>query len=160
MMWATDEITGQIVDAATKLHQRLGPGLLESVYDAILARELARRGLCVERHRTIPFEFDGLRFDRGLVVDMLVEGQVVVEVKSVEMRTPLHAKQVLTYLRLLDLRVGLLVNFGCATMKEGLRRIVNGYEPNPGSPLAVNRIARDDHAERPDGPEEPDGSSA
>jgi iron complex transport system substrate-binding protein len=134
-----DEVTGEIVDAAYKLHVGLGPGLLESVYEAVLARELERRDLLVERQRPVSFEFDGMYFDDGLRLDMLVEGAVVVELKSVERLMPVHSKQVLTYLRLLDLRVGLLINFGAATLKEGLHRIVNNLEPSASPLLRVNQ---------------------
>jgi iron complex transport system substrate-binding protein len=124
-----DEITGEIVDAAYQVHTRMGPGLLESVYAVVMVRALERRGLKVERNKTVTFEFDGMRFERGLRVDLLVEDRVVVELKSVEISAPVHAKQVLTYLRLLKLPVGLLINFGAATLKQGVRRIVNNYEP-------------------------------
>jgi len=135
-----DEITGLIVDAAYKMHIKLGPGLLESVYEMVLARELERRGLRVERQKAVSFEFDGLRFEDGFRVDLLVEGVVVVELKSVENMAPVHSKQVLTYLRLLHLQVGLLLNFGAATMKEGTHRIVNNYisSPSATSRLRVN----------------------
>lgn len=122
-----DDVTGVIVDAAYHLHTRLGPGLLETVYEAVLAKELERRGLRVERQKPISFEFDGITFEEGFRVDLLVEDMVVVELKSVEKTVPVHYKQVLTYLKLMDLRVGLLINFGAATMKEGLHRIVNKY---------------------------------
>jgi GxxExxY protein len=137
-----DEISGMIVDAAYKLHIGLGPGLLESVYESVLARELERRGLQVQRQIAVAFEFDGLRFDDGLRIDLLVEGLVVVELKSVEDRLPVHSKQVLTYLRLLNLQVGLLINFGAPTLKEGLRRIVNKYSPSPSATprLRVNQL--------------------
>jgi iron complex transport system substrate-binding protein len=132
-------VTGEIVDAAYKLHTGLGPGLLESVYEAVLARELTRRGLLVERQKSVPFEFDGMRFDDGLRLDLLVEECVVVELKSVEQLAPVHAKQLLTYLRLLDLRVGLLINFGAATLKDGLHRIVNNLDPSAAPRLRVNQ---------------------
>jgi GxxExxY protein len=122
-----DDVTGEIVDACFKLHVGLGPGLLESIYETVLARDLERRGLRVERQRPASFEYDGLRFTDLLRVDMLVESQVVLELKSVERLLPVHPKQLLTYLRLLKLRVGLLLNFGAPTMKEGLHRIINGY---------------------------------
>jgi len=138
-----DDITAEIVDAAVKLHVRLGPGLLESVYEAVLARELVRRGLSVQRRKPIGFEFDGLWFEEGLRVDLLVNGLVVVALKSVEKVAPVHAKQVLTYLRLLGLRVGLLINFGAATMKEGLQRIVNDYTPSASPRLRVRQHLRD-----------------
>jgi GxxExxY protein len=138
-----DDVTGAIVDASYKIHTALGPGLLESVYELVLARELARRGLLVERQREVSFEYDGLRFDNAFRVDLLVDHRVVVEIKSLERAQPVHAKQLLTYLRLLNLRVGLLVNFGAASLKEGLARVVNGLAPSaaPREPVAacVNR---------------------
>jgi len=137
-----DEITGSIVDAAYKIHTGLGPGLLESVYEAVLERELEKRGLVVERQKVISFEYEGMRFEEGLKVDLLVEGTVVVELKSVEKFAPVHAKQVLTYLRLLHLPVGLLINFGAPTIKEGLQRIVNNYQPSAASRLRVNQEKR------------------
>jgi len=144
MIWELDEITGAIVDASIKLHKALGPGLLESVYEAVLARDLARRGFNVQRQHVVAFDYDGLHFDEGLRVDLLVEGRVVVELKSVEKLAPVHKKQVLTYLRLMDLEVGLLINFGAATLKEGLHRIVNNLPTSESLYLRVNqRIARD-----------------
>jgi GxxExxY protein len=124
-----DEITGLVVDAALKIHRGLGPGLLESVYEVVLARELIRRGVQVERQRAVSFEFDGMLFADGLRVDLLVGGCVVVELKSVERFAPVHAKQLLTYLRLMNLPVGLLINFGAATLREGLKRVVNNHTP-------------------------------
>lgn len=136
-----DDITGEIVDAAFKLHTGLGPGLLESVYETVLARDLDRRGLKVERQKLVSFEYEGMRFDEGLRLDLLVEEQVIVELKSVEKLSPVHSKQLLTYLRLMHLPVGLLINFGAATLKEGIHRIVNNYIPSPtASPrLRVNQ---------------------
>jgi len=134
-----DDITGVIVDAALKIHMELGPGLLESVYEAVLARALEKRGFRVERQKVIRFEYDGMVFEEGFRTDLLVEDRVVVELKSVEKLTPVHSKQVLTYLRLMNLPVGLLINFGAATLKEGLHRIVNNL-PNSASPrLRVNQ---------------------
>jgi iron complex transport system substrate-binding protein len=124
-----DEITGAIVDASLKIHKELGPGLLESVYEAVLARSLEKRGFQVERQKVIRFEYDGLVFDEGFRVDLLVEARVIVELKSIERLGPVHGKQVLTYLRLSQLSVGLLINFGTATLKEGLQRIVNNLPP-------------------------------
>ena len=106
----------------------LEPGLLESVYEKILARVLTKRGLTVDRQKSICFEYDGIRFDEGFRVDLLVEGQVVVELKSVEKVVPVHGKQLLTYLRLMNLPVGLLINFGAPTLKEGLHRVVNNLD--------------------------------
>lgn len=135
-----DDITGEIVDAAYKLHTRLGPGLLESVYEMILSKQLEKRGLRVERQKNVSFEFDGLHFDDGFRVDLLVEGRVVVELKSLEKLAPVHSKQVLTYLRLLQIPVGLLINFGAATMKDGLERIVNNHVPSATPRLRVNQV--------------------
>jgi len=135
-----DDITGEIVDAAYKLHSRLGPGLLESVYEMILAKQLEKRGLRVERQKSISFEFDGIHFEDGFRVDLLVEGSVVVELKSLEKLATVHSKQLLTYLRLLQLPVGLLINFGAATMKEGLDRIVNNHVPSASPRLRVNQV--------------------
>ena len=143
-----DEITGQIVDAAVKVHMGLGPGLLESVYEAVLANELEHRGLAVQRQKTVSFEFDGIRFEEGFRVDLLVEG-VVVELKSVEKLAPVHSKQVLTYLRLLNLPVGLLLNFGAATLKEGLHRIVNNYVSSPSLSSSASPRLRVNEASQP-----------
>lgn len=125
-----DGVTGEVVDAAVRLHRRLGPGLLESVYLTLLAADLERRGLAVQRQVTVGFEYDGLVFDRGLRLDLLVNELVIVEIKSVERLHQVHYRQILTYLRLLRLPVGLLINFGGATLKEGLRRVVNDYQPS------------------------------
>jgi len=138
-----DDITGEIVDAAYKLHTGLGPGLLESVYEVVLARDLVRRGLRVERQKPISFDYDGLHFEAGLRIDLMIEDRVVVEIKSVDVLVPVHAKQVLTYLRLLKLPVGLLINFGAPTIKEGLHRVVNGLSPSASPRLRVNRRAMD-----------------
>lgn len=136
-----DDITGAIVDAAVRIHRDLGPGLLESVYEAVLARALVNRGLPVERQHVIRFEYDGMVFDEGLRIDLLVDTQVVVEVKSVERVARVHSKQVLTYLRLTHNPVGLLINFGAATLVEGLHRIVNRLPPSASSRLRVNLLA-------------------
>jgi iron complex transport system substrate-binding protein len=134
-----EEISVEIVDCAYHLHRDLGPGLLESVYEVLLARALASRGLRVERQKTIGVDFRGVHFDEGFRVDLLVEGCVVVELKSVERLTPVHAKQVLTYLRLMDLSIGLLINFGSATFREGIKRIVSGRPNFASSRLRVNQ---------------------
>jgi GxxExxY protein len=119
------ELTGIIVEEAFQLHKDLGPGLLESVYAMLLMLRLERRGLKVEREKNVVFNYEGVIFDQGLRVDLLVEGCVVVELKSVEQLAPVHYKQVLTYLKLMDLRVGLLINFGADLFKNGVKRIVN-----------------------------------
>lgn len=137
----TDVITAEIVDAAYHIHRGLGPGLLESVYERLLAKELVRRGFRVERQKAVTFQYDGLTFDGALTVDLLVNDRVVVEVKAVERTIPVHRRQTFTYLRLLGLQVALLLNFGASTMKQGTHRIVNGYQATPRSKL---RIEADD----------------
>ncbi len=124
-MKSLDLVTGSVLDAAFRIHTKLGPGLLESVYETVLARDLALKGLSVERQKPVSFDFEGLWFEDAFRVDLLVESAVVVEIKSVAALAPAHEKQLLTYLRLLDCRVGLLLNFGAAHLREGLRRIVN-----------------------------------
>ena len=134
-----DDITGTIVDTALDIHRTLGPGLLESVYEAVLVRALERRGLSVARQVAVTIEYDGLVFEEGFRADLVVEGCVVVEVKSVQRTARVHGKQVLTYLRLMKLGVGLVINFGCATLAEGLQRVVNDLPPSASPRLRVNR---------------------
>ena len=134
-----DDITGAIVDAAMRLHKGLGPGLLESVYEAVLARDLRQRGFLVERQIPVTFEYEGMVFEEGFRADLLVEKCVVVELKSVETLAPVHSKQLLTYLRLMHLPVGLLINFGAATLKEGLHRVVNNLDSSASPRLRVNQ---------------------
>jgi GxxExxY protein len=122
-----------------KLLQQLGPGLLESVYEIVLARTLQKRGLRVVRQKPISFEYDGMRFDEAFRADLFVEERVVVELKSVELLAPVHSKQLLTYLRLMQLPVGLLINFGAPTLKQGLHRIVNSLTPSASPRLRVNQ---------------------
>ncbi len=141
-----DTITGAIVDTALQIHRELGPGLLESVYEAVLARALERRGFHIARQKVVRFTYDEMVFEEGLRLDLLVDDRVVVELKSVEKLAPVHSKQLLTYLRLLNLPVGLLINFGAATLKEGLHRIVNLLEPSESPGLRVNQPQGGDHA--------------
>ena len=141
-MHELDDITATIVDLAVKIHTALGPGLLESVYETVLARALEQRGFHVERQKPIRFEFEGIVFENGFRVDLLVEERVIVELKSVEHLTPVHFKQVLSYVRLMNLHVGLLINFGGVTLKEGLHRIVNNLPSSASPRLRVNRSPR------------------
>jgi len=138
-MKTLDEVTGAIVDAALQIHRDLGPGLLESVYEIVLARALEKRGLGAERQKPVRFDYDGVTFEEGFRVDLLVDHRVVVELKSVEKLAPVHSKQVLTYLRLMNLPVGLLINFGAATLKEGLHRIVNHLDSSASPRLRMNQ---------------------
>jgi GxxExxY protein len=125
MQTTENEIAREIVDAALLLHKRLGPGLLESVYEVVLAHELKRRGLEVQRQMVIPIEYEGIKFEEGFRADLMVADKVIVELKSVETVLPVHKKQVLTYLRLSDKKLGLLINFGAVLIKDGISRIVN-----------------------------------
>ena len=122
----TNDITQAILDASFHVHTKLGPGLLESVYEAVLAYELKKRGLRVERQKPIAIHYDELTFEEGFRADLLVEDKVIVELKSVEVLAAVHPKQVLTYLRLSGKRLGLLLNFGEARFKDGIERIING----------------------------------
>jgi iron complex transport system substrate-binding protein len=136
-----DEITGAVVDESIRIHRGLGPGVFESVYEVVLAAALERRGLRVERQLPISISFDGIDFEQGFCVDLLVEECVIVELKSIERLAPVHTKQLLTYLRLSNLKVGLLLNFGADIMKEGLRRVVNDLAPSASPRLRVNQRA-------------------
>ena len=120
-----NEIGTVVVDAALAVHKGLGPGLLESVYEAVLAHELRRRGLEVERQVPVSFEYQGMHFDEGFRMDLLVEHKVIVELKSAEQVAPAHKKQVQTYLRLSGHRLGYLINFGAALIKDGITRCVH-----------------------------------
>jgi iron complex transport system substrate-binding protein len=127
-MTLENEISGDVVDAAVKLHQRLGPGLLESVYEMILAAALIRRGHKVERQVPVSFEYDGMKFDDAFRADLIVDDKVVVELKATEQKNRLFARQLKTYLVLMKKHLGLLLNFGQARMVDGIERVVNGYE--------------------------------
>src|SRR5256714_11671124 len=122
------EVSKQIVDVAFKIHSTYGPGLLESVYETIMAYELKKRGLRVNRQQAIPVIHEEVRMELGFRADLIVEEKVVVEIKSIEAIGPVHKKQLLTYLRLTDKRLGLLINFHVDLIKNGITRIVNGLE--------------------------------
>jgi len=119
--------TGSIVvDTAVYLHKKLGPGLLETVYETILLRLLTKKGLHVQRQVLIPIEFEGEQFDEGFRADLFIEGKVIIELKSVEKLAPAHKKQLLTYLKLTNTKLGFILNFGAGLMKDGIARIING----------------------------------
>jgi GxxExxY protein len=120
-----NEIARETVDSAYKIHTLFGPGLLESVYEAILMAELAKRGLRVVHQQAIPVVYEHLQLEIGFRADLIVESKVIVEIKSVEQLAPVHKKQLLTYLRLTDKRLGLLINFNTAFIKDGIVRVVN-----------------------------------
>jgi GxxExxY protein len=138
-MTALDEISGDVLDLSIRLHRELGPGLLESVYETVLAGQLAGKGYKVERQKPVDIVFEGQRFDAAFRVDLLVNGAVLLEIKSVERLHAAHAKQLLTYLRLTKQPLGLLINFGGATLKEGFKRLVNDYDPSASLRLCANQ---------------------
>jgi GxxExxY protein len=119
-----------VVDSAISIHRELGPGLLESVYEVILADELSNRGLIVERQVPIPITFRGYQFEEGFKADIIINQMVILELKSLEKVNNAHKKQLLTYLKLTGMKLGFLINFGEALMKNGIKRIVNGLEEN------------------------------
>ena len=125
-----NDIAKIIVDACFKIHTSLGPGLLETVYEVVLQRELQQRGLVVSRQVPVPIIWEGIVFEEGFRADLLVNELVIVELKSVEKLASVHGKQLLTYLRLRDLRLGLLVNFGEELMKTGIKRVAHGLPEN------------------------------
>ena len=135
-----NQITDQVIGAAIEVHRTLGPGLLESVYEACLAHELARRGLHVDRQRPVPLVYKGVKIDCGYRIDLLVEHQVVVELKAVSQLEPIHEAQVLSYLRLTDSWVGLLINFNVKRLTRGLRRLVNGPPRSPSVPSVFSVV--------------------
>ncbi len=120
-----NELSRVIVDAAFKIHTTLGPGLYESVYEVTMAYELQRRGCTIVRQRGIPVLYEEVKLDLGFRADIIVSRKVIIEVKSIEAIAPVHAKQLRTYLRLMDLRLGLLINFNVDLIKDGIRRVVN-----------------------------------
>jgi iron complex transport system substrate-binding protein len=135
-----DEITGAVIDASIRIHRGMGPTLLESVYESVLGATLERQGLKVERQLPVSFSYDGMEFENAFRIDLLVEGRVVVELKSIDRLAQVHLKQMLTYLRLTNLRVGLILNFGAGTMKEGLKRIVNDLDPSESPCILLNKL--------------------
>jgi len=133
-----NELSGMVIDTALAIHRKLGPGLLESVYTAILAYELEKRGLRVAKEIGIPIQWEGMHLDLGFRADLIVEDKVIVELKSVDKIAPVHKKQLLTYLRVADKQLGLLINFGEVMLRDGISRVVNGLqETESGSTLDV-----------------------
>ena len=124
---AVEQLASIAVDCGFHIHKELGPGLLESVYEIVLAEALVQEGLKVSRQRPVPVSFRGLTLPDAFRADLMVEDTLIIEVKSVERTAPVHAKQLLTYLRLMKQPLGLLMNFGCETFREGVKRVVNGH---------------------------------
>ena len=132
--WSENAISGEVVDAALEIHRELGPGLLESVYEIVLADDLKLRGMSVERQKVVPITFRGRKFVEGFRADLIIDNKVCIEIKSVESLSKTDPKQLRTYLRLLNMKVGLLINFNSPLLKDGIRRIVNGLEDDPYTP--------------------------
>ena len=126
-MKAVEEIASIAVDCGFHIHKELGPGLLESAYEAVLAQSLLQQGLAVTRQQSVAVSFRGIVLPEAFRADLIVENSLVIEVKSIERNAPVHAKQLLTYLRLLKQPLGLLMNFGCETFRDGVKRVVNGH---------------------------------
>lgn len=131
------------MDCGFRLHRDLGPGLLESAYEGLLFAKLRSLDLKVDRQVPINIEYDGIRLENAFRVDLLIEDQLVLEIKSLEQTLPVHAKQLLTYLRLMKLPLGLLLNFGCATYRDGIRRLVNNHKDFASSRLRANQMGDD-----------------
>lgn len=122
-----DELTGRIIGCAIEVHKELGPGLMESVYEVCFAEELVKEGLKIKRQAVLPVFYKGKELNKEFIIDLLVEDSVVVELKSIELILPVHEAQLVTYLKLSDKRIGLLINFNVPVLKDGIRRRINGY---------------------------------
>ena len=134
-----EQLAADAIGISLRIHRDLGPGLLESVYETVLAGRLASVGYPVARQRPVDIHFDGMRFEGALRIDLLVDERLVIEIKSIERLNAAHTKQLLTYLRLTKQPLGLLINFGGATLKEGLKRVVNNYTPIAPPRHSVNK---------------------
>jgi GxxExxY protein len=129
-----NSITGAIIDESIKIHSDLGPGLLESVYEEVLSYRLKKRGFNVNRQVPTPLFYEEVRMDIGFRADIIIDNAVIIEIKSVELIAPVHFKQLLTYLKLSDITVGLLINFNEELLKKGIKRVVNNYNPVASAP--------------------------
>jgi GxxExxY protein len=134
-----EDLATTAIDCGFHIHKELGPGMLESVYEMILEVAIQERGLSVQRQVPVPIKYRGCALPEAFRADLLVEGALIIEIKSAERNAPIHSKQLLTYLRLLEQPVGLLMNFGCETFRDGLKRVVNRYTPFAPSRLRVNQ---------------------
>ena len=144
-----EEVAKAVLDAAFKVHTALGPGLLESVYESALSIELSRQSLAVERQKPIPVTYEGVPLEVGFRADLIVNGMVLVEVKSVEAILPVHKKATNSYLRLIPLKLGLLINFNEAHLKDGVVRIVNGVEGKPFLQVDLRKGAERQTGQKP-----------
>ena len=138
-MLDVEELSAIAVDCGLGIHKALGPGLFESVYETVLAAKLERRGLKVERQRPVSIKYEDMEFPDAFRIDLIINNQLIIEIKSVETLNKVHGKQLLTYLRLMEQPLGLLMNFGNATFTEGLRRVVNNHKNFAASRLRVNK---------------------
>lgn len=136
-----DDVSRDVIGAAMQIHRDLGPGMLETIYERVLAKKLLDAGYCVDRQRPVELTYEGLTLGEAFRIDLLIDDQLIVEVKSVEHLNAAHSKQLLTYLRLMKLPVGLLINFSDATLKEGLRRLVNDHKDS--APSAASAFLRE-----------------
>ncbi|SRR5258705_5725533 len=132
-MTEIEKLAKLAIDCGLRVHRELGPGLLESVYETVLAIALSNRGMRVERQKPIPIVFEGIAIPDAFRADVVIEEKLVIEIKSLERLAPVHAKQLLTYIRLMEQPLGLLMNFGCETFREGIKRVVNGPSAFVGS---------------------------
>lgn len=144
-----NHLTRQIITAAMKVHSLLGPGLLESAYEACLAHELRKQGLKIENQVALPVVYDGEKIDLGYRIDLIVGGQVIVEIKCVEAINPVHKSQILSYMRLSGRRVGLLINFHVEHLRDGIRRMVDGYDWRWATPKTFTTEDREEHRGTP-----------
>lgn len=138
-MPAVEQLAATAIDCGFHIHKELGPGLLESVYETVLAEALRQHGLTVVQQQPVPITYRKMKFSDAFRADLVVEDMLVIEVKSVERNAPVHAKQLLTYLRLMKQPLGLLMNFGCETFRDGVKRVVNGHNPFAPSRLCVKQ---------------------
>jgi iron complex transport system substrate-binding protein len=134
-----EELARIAVDAGFELHKEIGPGLLESVYEALLAASLVQRGIKVDRQKPIELRYQGLIFAEGFRADLILADRLILEIKSVDHLVPVHGKQLLTYLRLMNLPLGLVMNFGGGTFREGVKRVVNQHTDFASSRLRVHK---------------------
>lgn len=139
MRMEIEELASVAIDCGLTVHKRLGPGLLETAYEKVLAHKMSVRGLSIKTQVLMPIEIDGLLVDQGFRADILVEDKLLIEVKSVERLAPVHSRQVLTYLRFMDLPLGLLMNFSGMTFREGLKRVANNHQDSTGSKLKIHQ---------------------
>ena len=142
-----NELTSAIISAAIAVHRALGPGLLETAYLACLCHELQLAGMTFELQKSIPLTYRSVHLDCAYRADLLVEGAIIVEVKALEALAPIHARQVLTYLKLLGSPIGLILNFGARTMREGIKRVVNEFPDRAEEAEGVEKCFNAEHAE-------------